>query len=103
MVDVVEKAKAVKEVFDIVNSRLPWNYQFYKHLAEDVKGVDNLGKPLELNDEQVQVLSIASGITLGVIAFWAMNNPDVIKTIAEQMGKVGANLIPDISVTGGTA
>ena len=103
MVDITEKASTVGDLIDAINRRNPGSFTFWKSLAADLRGVDNLGKPLELTDDQVQALSIATGVTMGVVAFWLMNNPEVIKTITEQMGKIGANLIPDISVTGGTA
>lgn len=104
MVDAVEKIKAIRELSDGIAKHIPGTSQWAQSLGDTIRsGASDAAKPLELTSEQVQYMSISVGISTGVIALWLMNNPEVIKTFLEQMGKVGANLIPDISVTGGTA
>ena len=102
MADAVEKVKALRELGEGIARHIPGTPQWMDSLKDTLFKKEN-AEPLELTVEQVQYMSIATGISTGVIALWLMNNPEIIKVFLEQMGRVGANLIPDISLTGGTA
>lgn len=80
--------------------RHPILWYFFQRIEEDRKE----GKfQIKATQEELDYMAGALGISVAVLLFFLSTNPDVVKAMVAGASDVASNIMPDISLTGGSS